>query len=118
MKITKERLKRIIQEELEAIVEGDGPFRGPKFSPTQTGVGVPVSGRDAVSGRPLRQQAVMSAEPPVENLEADAQKIIDKARDFAGMFAGMGVTNTVRIHNPELKALVLDMAPDLADRIS
>tara|TARA_R100000734_G_scaffold18713_2_gene16246 strand:+ start:629 stop:1168 length:540 start_codon:yes stop_codon:yes gene_type:complete len=62
-----------------------------------------------VYGKPLRQQTVMSDEPPVENLEADAEQII--------RLLSMGLVNTTKIMNPELKALVLNMRPDLARRI-
>jgi hypothetical protein len=51
----------------------------------------------------------MPDQPPVEDLAADAEQII--------RLLSMGLVNTTKIMNPELKALVLDMRPDLARRI-
>ena len=111
MKITKERLKQIIKEELEETYRPSsyrqkrGEVPHTPMSPDEMKRG--GKGTD-VYGKPLRQQAV-SDEPPVENLEADAEQII--------RLLSMGLVNTTKIMNPELKALVLDMRPDLARRI-
>ena len=120
MKITKEQLKDIIQEELETAMEAyrpssyrrrRGEIPSKRMSPDVMKRG--GEGTD-VHGTPIGPGPAMSAEAPVENLEADAEKIVDNMRSFARM----GLMSTTNIPNPELKALVLDMAPDLADRIS
>ncbi len=116
MKITKEQLKQIIKEELEAIVEGDSPFRGPKFHPTKTGFDVPVTGKDAVSGKPLRNppMPMRKGDMPEESLEDEARGVI---QDLKGMIR-LGLPGTVEIPNPELKDMILSIAePEVAARV-
>jgi hypothetical protein len=115
MKIKKEKLKQIIKEELELALETYRPsyYRQRRGEVPHTPMNPDVMKRGGegtdVYGKPLRQQAVMSDQPPVEDLAADAEQII--------RLMDMRVVNTTKIMNPEVKALVLDMRPDLARRI-
>ena len=115
MKITKEKLKEIIQEELETAMESYRPssYRQRRGETPHTPMDPDVMKRGGegtdVYGNPMGPGPAVSDEPPVENLEADAEQII--------RLLSMGLVNTTKIMNPELKALVLDMRPDLARRI-
>ena len=112
MKITKERLKQIIKEELEETYRPSS-YRQKRGEVPHTPMDPDVMKRGGegtdVYGNPMGPGPAVSDEPPVENLEADAEQII--------RLLSMGLVNTTKIMDPELKALVLDMRPDLARRI-
>ena len=119
MKITKEKLKQIIKEELEEMYRpssfrrrtGEAPHT--PMNPDEMkrgGEGTDVYGKPLGKGpAPMR-----SGEKPQESLEDTANGIISDIRRFAEM----GLTGTTGIPDPELKAKILELAPDLADRIS
>lgn len=122
MKITKEQLKQIIQEEIEIATETYRPsgYRQRRGEVPHTpmnpdvmkrgGEGTDVFGRKMGDGpMPMRK-----GEMPAESLEDTANGIISNIRSFAAL----GLTGTTGIPDPELKAKILELAPDLADRIS
>ena len=98
MKLTEERLVKMILEELDAMGEG---FSGM------------IRSRDA-----KRSRGTATLEPgpemsPEEKIKADAEDTIKKMR----MIKRMGLQTMTRIPNEQVKAMVMELAPELKDSI-
>ena len=109
MKLTKERLLQIIKEEVQAADEAMRPGRPglePKYSPRQKR----IDRMKAAMRPPMEPGPEMS---PEEKTRADAEDTIEKMR----MIKRMGLQTMTRIPNDEVKAMVLELAPDLKDSI-
>lgn len=109
MKLTKERLLQIIKEEVQAADEAMRPGRPglePKYSPRQKR----IDRMKAARRPPMEPGPEMS---PEEKTRADAEDTIEKMR----MIKRMGLQTMTRIPNDEVKAMVLELAPDLKDSI-
>ena len=109
MKLTKERLLQIIKEEVQAADEARRPGRPglePKYSPRQKR----IDRMKAARRPPMEPGPEMS---PEEKTRADAEDTIEKMR----MIKRMGLQTMTRIPNDEVKAMVMELAPDLKDSI-
>ena len=109
MKLTKERLLQIIKEEVQAADEAMRPGRPglePKYSPRQKR----IDRMKAAMRPPMEPGPEMS---PEEKTRADAEDTIEKMR----MIKRMGLQTMTRIPNDEVKAMVMELAPDLKDSI-
>ena len=109
MKLTKERLLQIIKEEVQAADEAMRPGRPglePKYSPRQKR----IDRMKAARRPPMEPGPEMS---PEEKTRADAEDTIEKMR----MIKRMGLQTMTRIPNDEVKAMVMELAPDLKDSI-
>ena len=109
MKLTKERLLQIIKEEVQAADEAMRPGRPglePKYSPRQKRID-----RMKAAMRPPKEPGPEMS--PEEKTRADAEDTIEKMR----MIKRMGLQTMTRIPNDEVKAMVMELAPDLKDSI-
>jgi len=109
MKLTKERLLQIIKEEVQAADEARRPGRPglePKYSPRQKR----IDRMKAARRPPMEPGPEMS---PEEKTRADAEDTIEKMR----MIKRMGLQTMTRIPNEQVKAMVMELAPDLKDSI-
>ena len=109
MKLTKERLLQIIKEEVQAADEAmrpGRPGREPKYSPRQKRID-----RMKTAMRPAMEPGAEMS--PEEKTRADAEDTIEKMR----MIKRMGLQTMTRIPNEQVKAMVMELAPELKDSI-
>jgi len=109
MKLTKERLLQIIKEEVQAADEAMRPGRPglePKYSPRQKR----IDRMKAAMQPPMEPAPEMS---PEEKTRADAEDTIKKMR----MIKRLGLQTMTRIPDEQVKAMVMELAPELKDSI-
>lgn len=110
MKLTKERLLQIIKEEVQAADEAMRPGRPglePKYSPRQRRID---RMKAAMRDQTMEPRAEMS---PEASMQEQAEDTIEKMR----MIKRLGLDTMTRIPNEQVKAMVIEMAPELKDSI-